>query len=234
MRRGHAIIAIGLLGLPAGAQQQRIVLFGPPGVGKGTQAKRIIQKHGLCHVSTGDLLRAEVKKASKIGQKVKSLMARGHLVPDKVVVRLVIRMIAGTRTCERRGWLLDGFPRTATQVHALMDAGLVPHQIIVLNATNATIIARALSRAREATAAGQTPRKDDNEPTMRRRIAEYERNRDATLVALRQYIRITEVDGEDERGRVEGVINQLIPRMHSKPNDAEDTGHVGEDVVEDS
>ena len=230
-----SLVPLAVLVLPAAAQQRlggrggdhprtrnNIILFGPPGVGKGTQAKAIIERHGVCHVSTGDLLRAEVAKASKIGRRVKSLMASGNLVPDQLVVRLVVRTIASTRACKRRGWLLDGFPRTAPQVHALLEAGLVPHQIIVINATNATIVARALSRARKAIAAGQTPRKDDNAVTMSRRIAEYEHNRDTTLTALRDYLRIAEVDGEGEREHVERRISQLIPQAQLERNGGKD------------
>lgn len=212
-RRNHLVLSImTLVTLPTATAPAplRIILFGPPGVGKGTQSRAIVKRYGVCHISTGDLLRREVAAASRIGRRVKSLMASGELVPNGLVVRLVLQTIRSTRACQRRGWLLDGFPRTAAQAHALLDEGLVPHHIIVLNATNATIIARALERARTAIAHGQTPRKDDNAQTMGRRIAEYERNRDATLAAMRQYLRVASLDGGGTPAAVGDAIERAV------------------------
>mmetsp|Transcript_1479 Transcript_1479/g.4180 ORF Transcript_1479/g.4180 Transcript_1479/m.4180 type:complete len:167 (-) Transcript_1479:365-865(-) len=137
-------------------------------------------------------------------------MARGALVPDEIVMKLVLKAIRTTRACRRRGWLLDGFPRTAAQVHALLDAGLVPHHVIVLNATNTTIVSRALARAEKAVARGAAPRKDDNAETMRQRIVTYERNRDATLAALMEYLRIGTIDGEGPANSVGQAIHKVL------------------------
>jgi adenylate kinase len=186
-----------------------MLLFGPPGVGKGTQAARLVARYKLCHVSTGDLLRSEVEKGSAVGRKVRSMMASGALVPDKLVIRLMTRRLA-SRACQRRGWLLDGFPRTAAQAHALVAAGLVPNHIVVLNASNETVAARALARAREAVARGEQPRKDDTLETVRRRFAEYERNRDLTLAALRSYLRVAHVDGGGSKEAVSGAIARSL------------------------
>lgn len=188
----------------------KILVFGPPGVGKGTQSKRLVQQYGVCHISTGDLLRKEVQEGSAIGKKVKSIMARGKLVPDTLVIRLVTRKLTRNRVCKRRGWLLDGFPRSASQVHGLINAGLVPNHIVVLNATNTTVTERTLARARAALESGETPRKDDNVETVKQRLAEYERYRDETLAALRSYLRISHVDGGGTQQAVGQAINRAL------------------------
>ena len=178
-------------------KHHRILLFGPPAVGKGTQARHIVEKYGVCHVSTGDMLRAEAaaEKPSPLGKRAKKLMAAGKLLPDALMIRMVKRRLRRDRSCRKHGWLLDGFPRTAPQAHALLAAGLVPHHVIVLNATVETVLGRVRARAAAAKARGEEPRADDNEATMRRRLIEYERNREATLSALRRYLRHATVDG---------------------------------------
>src|SRR5262245_5782765 len=97
----------------------RIVLLGPPGAGKGTQAQRIIEKFGIPHLSTGDMLRAAVHAQTAIGRKAKEVMADGKLVPDHLVVAAVIERIA--QPDSRRGFVLDGFPRTIGQAKSFDD-----------------------------------------------------------------------------------------------------------------
>jgi len=193
-------------------QPQAILLFGPPAVGKGTQARRLVERYGVCHISTGDMLRAEAhaKRPSALGKRAKAAMARGALLPDGLMVRMVRRRLRKDRVCRKHGWLLDGFPRTAGQAHAMIEAGIVPRRIVVLNASHETLLARVRGRAAAAKARGETPRSDDNEATMRRRLEEYERNRAATLSALRAYLRVASVESNDTEALVGARVARAV------------------------
>ena len=136
---------------------------------------------GVCHVSTGDMLRAEIKLGTPIGKQAQHTILQGMLLPDRLMVRLVRKRLNRDKRCQANGWLLDGFPRTAGQALTMLSAGLIPHHILVLNASRATLLSRALGRAELATRNGATPRKDDNAETLRTRLVEDERNRAATL-----------------------------------------------------
>ena len=158
-----------------------VIIFGPPGVGKGTQSKRIQEAYGLCHVSTGDILRREIAKKSKTGLEAEQHVTRGEMVPDELIIRLVKRRLANDVQCQRNGWLLDGLPRTARQANAMVLAGLTPHHILVLDADDATVSERVLRRARDASHSGRKVRADDNAQTVRTRLREYHSNRNAVL-----------------------------------------------------
>jgi adenylate kinase len=153
----------------------RIVLLGPPGAGKGTQAQRIIEKFGIPHLSTGDMLRAAVHAETGIGRKAKQIMAEGKLVPDELVVAAVIERIA--QPDAKRGFVLDGFPRTIGQAAAFDDllhaetAQL--DRVIELRADEEILLDRIETRAREARQNGQTVRADDNHEALKVRLDAY-------------------------------------------------------------
>jgi adenylate kinase len=153
----------------------RIVLLGPPGAGKGTQAQRIVERLGIPHLSTGDMLRAAVHAETGIGRKAKQIMADGKLVPDQLVVAAVIERIA--QPDSRRGFVLDGFPRTIGQAVTFDDLlhteASELDRVIELRADEEILLDRITTRAREAQEKGQTVRADDNQEALKVRLDAY-------------------------------------------------------------
>lgn len=123
----------------------RIVLSGPPAGGKGTQCERIVQKYGVVHVSTGDLLRAELQKGSAVGKQAQTFMNQGSLVPDHIVLQIVKDRLS-QQDCKSRGWLLDGFPRTRVQALALQQLGVIPSCVIILDVPDEVVVGRIEGR----------------------------------------------------------------------------------------
>jgi adenylate kinase len=125
-----------------------LILLGPPGSGKGTQAKRIEQSRGICHLATGDMVRAEIASGSELGQRVKAIYDAGHLVPDEIIIQMIGERIAGPDRCG--GFVLDGFPRTVPQAQAL-DAMLAERNlgidhVILIKVDQAVLIDRLAGR----------------------------------------------------------------------------------------
>ena len=153
----------------------RLILLGPPGAGKGTQALRLVEKFGVIQLSTGEMLRAAVNAGTPIGLKAKDMMARGELVPDDVVVAIVADRIS--QADAKKGFILDGFPRTVPQAEALdrllSGTNMQLDCVIELKVDEDRVLRRIENRAAEATARGETLRPDDNADTLKRRLHAY-------------------------------------------------------------
>jgi adenylate kinase len=175
----------------------RLILLGPPGAGKGTQAQRLVQKHGIVQLSTGDMLRAAVKAGTPVGRRAQDVMARGELVPDEVVVAIVSDRV--DQPDAHNGFILDGFPRTVPQAVALdrmlADKGLTLDGVIELKVDTGALQQRIETRVAEATARGEPLRPDDNPDVLLRRIEAY-RELTAPLVDYyRSHDSLKSVDG---------------------------------------
>ncbi|GAB3832187.1 adenylate kinase [Hymenobacter jeollabukensis] len=147
-----------------------IVLFGPPGAGKGTQSQKLIQRYGLVHLSTGDLLRSQIAQGTELGLKAKKLMDAGELVPDAVVIGMIESQLAGNK--QAAGFIFDGFPRTIPQAQALdelmqrYDTGI--SCMIALEVTEDELVTRLLERGKTS---GRPD--DQNEEKIRKRVTVY-------------------------------------------------------------
>jgi adenylate kinase len=153
----------------------RLILLGPPGAGKGTQADCLSQRIGIPKLSTGDMLRAAVKAGTDLGKRVEGIMSAGGLVPDVVVLDIIAaRIDAADARC---GFILDGFPRTVGQAvgldQLLAKRGLALDRVIELRVNESALIDRITTRAKEAAARGEPVRTDDNPETLSRRLQAY-------------------------------------------------------------
>ncbi len=184
----------------------RMVLLGPPGAGKGTQAARIAERLGIPAISTGDIFRANVAGATELGTQAKAYMDKGEYVPDSITNAMVADRIAQA-DCEN-GFLLDGYPRTTAQVgeldSMLKDSGLALDVVVEITADAEAVVARLLKRA------GEQGRADDTEPVIRRRLGVYAESTAplADLYAERDLL--VQVDGMGEIDVVTGRIMEAL------------------------
>ena len=181
-----------------------IVLFGPPGAGKGTQSEYLISHYGLVHLSTGDLLRAEIQANSPLGQQAQALMSEGLLVPDDIVIGMISNKLDASNSAE--GFIFDGFPRTKAQAEALdgllESRGEAITVMLALEVPEVELVKRLLARG----AASGRP-DDKNEDVIRKRIREYE---EKTFPLKAFYQAQDKFKGIEGTGTIEEITGRLI------------------------
>ena len=187
-----------------------LILFGPPGSGKGTQSEKLIARYGLRHVSTGDLLRSEIKRNTALGQAAKTFMDKGQLVPDEVVIGMISSLLEENPDCE--GFLFDGFPRTAAQAVALDNL------LELKNACISVMLALKVSEdelERRLLKRGETSgRSDDiNEQIIKSRILEYHKYTTAVAEYYNQFNKVVMVHGE---GTIDEIFERLCTEIEQK------------------
>lgn len=186
-----------------------VILLGPPGCGKGTQAARLKERYGVLPLSTGDMLRAAVAAGTDVGKKAKAIMEAGQLVPDDVVVGVIAERI-GQPDVQTQGFVLDGFPRTVAQAKSLDEMmekrGWKLDHIIEMKVDEQALFARIDKRVRETVAAGGTVRADDNAETLKKRITVY---REQTQPILPYYAKAGRLKSVDGMAPIDDVTKQL-------------------------
>lgn len=187
-----------------------IILFGPPGSGKGTQSEKLIAKYGFKHLSTGDLLRAEIANQTALGLAAKTFMDQGALVPDEVVIGMISSAI--DQHAQAYGFLFDGFPRTAAQAEAL-DKLLEMKQtsialMLALEVSEEALVTRLMKR-------GETSGRSDDtdESIIRARIVEYHKKTTAVADYYRTFNKVTEVKGE---GTIDEIFANLCQEIDAR------------------
>jgi adenylate kinase len=200
----------------------RLILLGPPGAGKGTQAQRLVEKYSIVQLSTGDMLRAAVAAGTPVGIQAKGIMARGELVPDSVVVAIIADRIELPDA--RNGFILDGFPRTEAQAEALgkllHQKGLDLDAVIELKVDESILLTRVERRVAEMTARGEAVRADDNAESLKKRLDAY-RAQTAPLVHYyggKGVLRT--VDGMESIDDVTSAIGRILAEAAFRPKAA--------------
>ena len=190
----------------------KLILLGPPGAGKGTQAEALARRKGLVQLSTGDMLRAAVKAGTEIGQKAEAVMKSGGLVSDDIVIGIIADRI-GEPDCAN-GFILDGFPRTLKQAEALDQLLISRHTgldlVIELKVDDTALLSRIENRARETLAAGGTVRADDNAEALKTRLWAYYRETAPLIGYYFAQGKLRQVDGMASISEVAQEIDALI------------------------
>lgn len=186
-----------------------LVIFGPPGSGKGTQATHIKEKYGLLHLSTGEMLRHEIASKTALGLEVENLVANGQLVPDELVTEVLKKALA-EKMSQGNGFIFDGFPRNGDQAQILEDAlnslNLEINVAINLTVSDPELIKRILLR-------GETSgRADDNEIVIKERLEIYRKNADKLIKFYQKLDKLYEVNGEGSPQEVFERITKLIAK----------------------
>jgi len=189
-----------------------LILFGPPGAGKGTQAKVLQEERGLVQLSTGDMLRAAVAAGTELGRKSKAIMDRGDLVPDDLVIGIIDERLEKPDCA--RGVIFDGFPRTVAQAKALdtmlAGRGRKIDAVIELKVDDEAMVGRMESRVRENPGAA---RADDTPETLRKRLKVYRQNTEPLLDFYRGQGKLVTVDGMAPIGDVSAAVTRVLDQF---------------------
>ena len=187
----------------------KLILLGPPGAGKGTQAKRLEDGRGLKQLSTGDMLRGEIASGSALGQQAKAIMDAGHLVSDDIMIAMIAHRI-DQPDCAK-GFILDGFPRTVAQAEGLdamlADKGMHLDHVIELTVDEAILVDRIKTRVAES---GGTVRADDNEEVLKNRLEVYRRQTAPIIPYYRDKGMLKTVDGMQPIDAVSADIEAIL------------------------
>jgi adenylate kinase len=190
----------------------RLILLGPPGSGKGTQAQRLVQKYGIVQLSTGEMLRAAVAAETPVGLQAKDIMAAGGLVPDEIVIGIISDRI--DQPDARKGFILDGFPRTVPQAEALDELLRKKHlkldAVIELRVNESALLDRVEKRAAETRARGEEVRVDDTPEVLTKRLASYRSLTEPLIHYYSERRKLLTVDGMMTIEHVTREINRIL------------------------
>lgn len=203
----------------------RIILLGPPGSGKGTQAQLLVQRYGIVQLSTGEMLRAAVAAGTPVGLKAKEIMAGGGLVPDEVVVGIISDRI--DQADAKNGFILDGFPRTVPQAEALDD--LLRHKhlkldaVIELRVNESALLSRVETRVAQMRERGEEVRVDDTPEVLTKRLASYRSQTEPLIHYYSERRKLSTIDGMMAIDEVTRAIHRLLlalgavePKSHAR------------------
>lgn len=186
-----------------------IILCGAPGSGKGTQSEPLVRQFGLEHLSTGDVLREEIKSGSPLGQQIDALISKGEFVPDEHMITLIEQFL-DSRSADCKGVIFDGFPRTLNQAHALTDILNQRHLnavMIDLQVDEQEVIQRLINRGKTS------GRADDNEATIRERLAIYHQRTQPIAQYYSQLGNYYPIDGNGSMQQIAERIHQVVSQL---------------------
>ncbi len=190
----------------------RLILLGPPGAGKGTQAQRLVQKHGIVQLSTGEMLRAAVAAQTPVGLQAKDIMASGALVPDEIVIGIISDRL--DQPDMKNGFILDGFPRTVPQAAALDELLKKKHikldAVIELRVNESALLNRVETRVAEMQARGEEVRIDDTPEVLSKRLANYRAQTEPLIHYYSERRKLLTVDGMMTIEHVTREINRIL------------------------
>jgi len=203
----------GLIAHRAGGRiRMRLILLGPPGSGKGTQAQRLVKRHGIAQLSTGEMLRSAVAAQTPVGLKAGDIMASGGLVPDDIVIGIISDRL--DQPDAKKGFILDGFPRTVPQAEALDELLKKKHMrldaVIELRVNESALLQRVETRAAEMRARGEEVRIDDTPEVLTKRLASYRSQTEPLIHYYSERRKLLTVDGMMTIEHVTREINRIL------------------------